>query len=68
MNKFKKIATRCCLECGYLMAQEEINLLKVVVDCPNECGTTINDFQIVEYENKRQSNSKKFIPNSENVS
>lgn len=44
----KKVATRCCPECGYIMAQVEIDALRVVVNCPRRCGTSINDFVVFD--------------------
>lgn len=50
MSVFRKVKTRCCPTCGFLMSQKEIDMLMAVVECPNKCGTNINDFQIVDRE------------------
>jgi hypothetical protein len=42
------VKTRCCPECGFLILQKEIEMLRVVVECPRNCGTNINKFQIVD--------------------
>jgi hypothetical protein len=39
------VTHRLCPDCGYQISQKEIDLLRVVVDCPRGCKTTINEFQ-----------------------
>ena len=39
------VTHRCCPDCGYIISQKEIELVRFVVSCPRECGTTINEFQ-----------------------
>ena len=52
MKRFKKVSTRCCPKCGYLITQKEIEQIKIVVECPRLCGTDINSFQIVDLEDE----------------
>jgi hypothetical protein len=40
-----EVTHRCCPDCGYIMTQLEIDLIRIVVDCPRGCGRTINEFQ-----------------------
>ena len=52
MNRFKKVSTRCCPKCGYLITQTVIERVIIVVECPRLCGTDINSFQIVDLEDE----------------
>jgi len=39
------VTHRCCPKCGYIMSQLEIDLIRVVINCPRGCDHNINDFQ-----------------------
>lgn len=40
-----KVTHRCCPECGYIISQIEVYLIRAAVKCPRGCDRNINEFQ-----------------------
>ena len=47
-----RVKTRCCPGCGFLIHQMQVERMQIVPPCP-KCGEyTVDQFQIVEWEQK----------------
>lgn len=52
----RKVTHRLCPECGYMIGQLEIDMLRFAADCPR-CGKhNTNSFQPIKWEASRNDN------------